>query len=84
MHGLLRVSRETTLLPVHAWRVVSRLLPDRCRYHPSCSKYCIDAVRSRGVVEGWVLALWRLIRCNPWSLGGIDPAPGPRQTKTAA
>jgi putative membrane protein insertion efficiency factor len=72
---LTTVSRETVLLPVHAWRVVSRLLPPRCKYHPSCSQYCLDAVRSRGLLIGTALSAWRVLRCNPWSLGGVDPVP---------
>lgn len=74
------VSRETVLAPVHAWRLVSRLLPPRCKYHPSCSQYCLDAVRQRGVPTGLVLATWRILRCNPWSLGGIDPVPAAHRT----
>lgn len=74
--ALQRVSRETLLLPVHAWRVVSRTITQpRCKYHPSCSQYCLDAVRQRGIAIGFVLAAWRVLRCNPWSLGGIDPVP---------
>jgi putative membrane protein insertion efficiency factor len=81
MIGRLRtVSRETVLLPVHAWRLLSGVLPPRCKYHPSCSQYCLDAVRQRGIVTGFVLAAWRILRCNPWSLGGIDPVPAPRHT----
>lgn len=75
MASIRTVSRETVLLPVHAWRLISRLLPPRCKYHPSCSQYCLDAVRQRGIVAGLVLAAWRVLRCNPWSLGGIDPVP---------
>jgi putative membrane protein insertion efficiency factor len=45
----------------------------RCRYHPSCSEYAVQAVRQFGVVRGLVLAAWRLLRCNPWSHGGFDP-----------
>lgn len=83
MIGLLRtVSRETVLLPVRAWRMVSRLLPPRCRYHPSCSQYALDAVRQRGIVVGVVLAGWRILRCNPWSPGGFDPvSPRPRRRR---
>ncbi|MCW2922055.1 MAG: rane protein insertion efficiency factor YidD [Thermoleophilia bacterium] len=74
--GLRSVSRETLLLPVHTWRLISRtILPPRCKYHPSCSQYCLDAVRQRGVFAGVALAAWRLLRCNPWSLGGIDHVP---------
>ena len=49
------------------------LFPTTCKYHPSCSQYAIDAVRSRGLVHGSALAGWRLLRCNPWSRGGYDP-----------
>jgi len=70
------VSRETVLVPVHAWRLVSRLLPPRCKYHPSCSSYAVQAIRGRGVLIGVPLAAWRVLRCNPWSLGGVDHPPG--------
>lgn len=73
--ALRTVSRETVLAPVHAWRLVSWLLPPRCRFHPSCSAYAVDAVRGRGVVMGPALAAWRVLRCNPWAAGGLDPVP---------
>ncbi len=54
-------------------RVVSPLLPaNTCKYHPSCSQYALDALRSHGFLRGSVLAGWRLLRCNPWSHGGVD------------
>jgi putative membrane protein insertion efficiency factor len=46
----------------------------RCKYHPSCSQYAIDALRKHGFFKGSVLAGWRLLRCNPWSRGGVDYA----------
>ncbi len=46
----------------------------RCKYHPSCSQYAIDALRKHGAVKGTALAGWRLLRCNPWSGGGVDYA----------
>ena len=54
-------------------RAVSPFLPRRCRYHPTCSQYAVEAVRSYGVLRGVVLAVWRLLRCNPFSDGGFDP-----------
>jgi len=45
-----------------------------CRYHPSCSQYAQDAVRKHGVLKGGAKAAWRLLRCNPWSRGGVDYA----------
>jgi uncharacterized protein len=49
------------------------LFPATCKYHPSCSRYALDALRAHGLVRGSVLAGWRLLRCNPWSRGGVDP-----------
>jgi uncharacterized protein len=46
----------------------------RCKYHPSCSAYALEACREFGFVRGTVLAAWRLLRCNPWSHGGVDYA----------
>jgi uncharacterized protein len=54
--------------------LVSPLLGPRCKYHPSCSRYAIDALREYGFFRGLVLAGWRLLRCNPWSHGGVDYA----------
>ena len=53
-------------------RTISPALPARCKYHPSCSEYAVQAVRRYGVLRGAVLAGWRLLRCNPWSHGGVD------------
>jgi putative membrane protein insertion efficiency factor len=65
--------RHVVALPIHAYRVlVSPLLGQRCKYHPSCSCYALDALREFGVLRGLVLAGWRLLRCNPWSHGGVD------------
>ena len=49
-------------------------LGGQCKYHPSCSQYAIDAYREFGLFKGTVLAAWRLLRCNPWSRGGVDYA----------
>lgn len=55
-------------------RLLSPLVPARCKYHPSCSQYALDALREFGLARGFVLATWRLLRCNPWSHGGVDYA----------
>lgn len=61
---------------VQMWRqTLGRLTPPgTCKYHPSCSQYAIDAFRQFGLARGSVLAAWRLLRCNPWSHGGVDEA----------
>ncbi|HEX2045858.1 MAG TPA: membrane protein insertion efficiency factor YidD [Gaiellaceae bacterium] len=67
--------RLVVSLPIHAYRMlVSPLVGSRCKFHPTCSQYALDAIREWGVVRGLVLAGWRLLRCNPWSHGGVDHA----------
>jgi putative membrane protein insertion efficiency factor len=59
---------------VQAWRYTFGLLTPAgtCKYHPTCSAYAIEAFRELGLVRGGILAGWRLLRCNPWSHGGVD------------
>jgi putative membrane protein insertion efficiency factor len=65
--------RQAVSAPIHAYRLlVSPLFGPRCKYYPSCSRYALDAIRELGVARGLVLAGWRLLRCNPWSRGGVD------------
>ena len=46
-----------------------------CRYEPSCSAYAVESIERFGVLRGALLAVWRLLRCNPFSHGGFDPVP---------
>lgn len=54
-------------------RRISPLLGPRCRFHPSCSAYMIEAIDKRGVIVGVAKGVWRIVRCNPLSPGGYDP-----------
>jgi putative membrane protein insertion efficiency factor len=54
---------------------LSPLLGPRCKYYPSCSTYGLEAVRTHGALVGFALAGWRVMRCNPWSYGGVDDVP---------
>ena len=56
-------------------RWISPGLPRRCRYEPTCSAYAVESVERFGFLRGTVLAIWRLLRCNPFSHGGFDPVP---------
>lgn len=56
-------------------RFISPMKRPCCKYYPSCSEYALQAVSKHGTVKGLALTVWRLLRCNPWSLGGIDPVP---------
>ena len=51
------------------------MLAPRCRYHPSCSSYGLQAVQRHGAIKGFLLTTWRVLRCNPFSGGGVDPVP---------
>jgi uncharacterized protein len=69
-----RVARALMIVPIEVYRrVISPGLPRHCRYEPTCSSYAVQAIREYGILRGLVLAVWRLLRCNPWSPGGYDP-----------
>lgn len=53
----------------------SLILPPTCRYYPSCSAFALGALQTHGAAKGSVLAGWRLLRCNPFTPGGLDPVP---------
>jgi putative membrane protein insertion efficiency factor len=66
--------RRLATAPIRLYaRLISPLLPPRCKYHPSCSAYAVQSIERFGILRGSVLAVWRLLRCNPFSHGGYDP-----------
>jgi hypothetical protein len=62
------------LVRAYQW-LLSPLLPPACRFHPSCSEYAAQALRRHGVMRGSSLTVKRLLRCQPWCEGGVDPVP---------
>ena len=67
-------ARALATFPIRVYRrLISPALGQRCKYHPSCSAYALQAIKTYGILRGVVLAGWRLLRCNPWSHGGFDP-----------
>jgi len=56
-------------------KVISPILPPSCRFEPSCSQYGYEAIQKHGAIRGTGLAIWRVLRCNPWGKGGYDPIP---------
>ena len=66
--------RRLAIAPIRVYqRVISPAFPRRCKYHPTCSAYAVQAIQRYGILRGAVLAAWRLLRCNPFSHGGFDP-----------
>jgi putative membrane protein insertion efficiency factor len=59
-------------------KLISPLLGPRCKYHPSCSNYFVEAIKVHGIIKGFILGLLRIIRCNPFSGGGFNPVPQKR------
>ena len=56
-------------------KFISPILPDSCRFTPSCSQYAIEAIDKFGAIRGTILASYRILRCNPFCRGGYDPVP---------
>ena len=54
---------------------ISPLSSPKCRFSPTCSAYALEALEVHGALKGSALALWRILRCNPFSKGGYDPVP---------
>lgn len=54
-------------------RYISPNTAPKCKYTPTCSQYAIDAINKYGAIRGTLKAIWRILRCNPFSKGGYDP-----------
>ena len=64
------------LLPIRFYQVaITPYTPPSCRFTPTCSEYARQALIKHGPVKGLALAIWRILRCNPFSFGGYDPVP---------
>ena len=68
--------RRLAVLPIRFYqRYLSPLKPPTCRFHPTCSAYTYGAILRHGFIKGWLLGIWRILRCQPFSDGGFDPIP---------
>ncbi len=75
---------KIVVLPIKFYKkYISPLLGDNCRYYPSCSSYAIEAIEIHGVIKGIFLAIKRILRCNPYAKGGLDPVP-PKKIKKSS
>jgi len=80
---------QVAIVLVRSYQIALRpVLPSACRFEPSCSEYCRQALAAHGLFPGLWLAVKRLGRCHPWNAGGYDPPPptrtGPRRGRPGA
>jgi len=73
---ILSVPRRVAVLLIRGYqRAISPLFPPACRFAPTCSSYALTAITRFGLLRGGAMAVWRILRCNPWGPGGYDPVP---------
>lgn len=76
MKRVLTLLRRAAVFSIRLYqKTISRWTGAHCKYYPTCSEYAVTAITKHGLIYGGVLALWRILRCNPWSKGGIDYVP---------
>jgi len=64
------------ILPIRGYQIaISPMTPPSCRFSPVCSSYAVTSIRRHGPLKGFILGAWRVLRCNPWNRGGVDPVP---------
>ncbi len=75
-HCLVQVLTWLLLLPIRFYQtVISPYTRPSCRFTPTCSEYAKQALIKHGPIKGMALAIWRILRCNPWGGSGYDPVP---------
>lgn len=76
MHLLNELMKALLIAPIVFYqRTISPMTPPSCRFTPTCSEYARQAISKHGPFKGLALAVWRLLRCNPWGGSGYDPVP---------
>ena len=76
VRAVLRAIGWILILPIRFYqKFISPLTPPTCRFTPTCSHYAVEAIRKHGPFKGLALAVWRILRCNPWGGSGYDPVP---------
>lgn len=74
--GILALPKQSLLFLIKLYqRYISPFLGQNCKHYPSCSHYANEALKTHGLIKGSILLSARIVRCNPWSLGGFDPVP---------
>lgn len=74
LRSIARAPRYGVLFLISAYKaIISPMLPPSCRFQPTCSEYAYEAISRYGIIKGGRLAIWRILRCNPFCRGGYDP-----------
>ena len=85
MANVTRLPVRAAILLIRLYQLtIGRLVGERCRFHPSCSRYAVEAIETYGLVGGGGRALWRIARCGPWTAGGLDPVSSPARVGVAS
>lgn len=75
-HGMRKVLVWILILPILFYqKCITPYTPPSCRFQPTCSEYARQAILKHGHFKGLALAVWRILRCNPWGGSGYDPVP---------
>lgn len=70
------ILRRIFILPIRFYQFcISPMLPNACRFTPTCSQYAVEAIMKHGIFRGTWLAVRRILRCHPWGGSGYDPVP---------
>jgi putative membrane protein insertion efficiency factor len=78
VHDVALAPRLVLVQSIRAYqKYLSPMFGPRCKYYPSCSHYGVQALETHGALRGSALAAWRVLRCNPFSNGGVDDVPRP-------
>ena len=84
-HSCSHIGTQTLSLPIRFYRIcISPLIPNRCRYFPTCSEYALEALETHGVMHGLWLSIKRIARCHPWGSHGYDPVPNKQNPKKSS
>jgi hypothetical protein len=76
LKSIKKICQLILILPIRAYQYIHpSFFRGTCRFYPTCSHYAIEAIETHGALKGFYLAIFRIIRCNPFCKGGYDPVP---------
>ncbi len=74
--GSLTISAKFLVMLIRCYQIIlSPILGGQCRFYPTCSAYCIEAIKKHGCIKGMLLGVTRIFKCHPFHKGGFDPVP---------